>query len=402
MATDSPTDLLVADQAVTGLPSNVRLGGLGRRFVGWLLDWLPLPILAVAPGILIAGDGPTDVLIIVLGAVAALGVGWAWVSVWMLAHRLGTPGMRVMRLRAVRRLTGRRLGWGRALLRQLVFAGLALSVLGWLVTLIMMASSPRRQGLHDLAAGSVVVDERDRSEREPATLLPLDPQATSGALSAPDAPEDLAAVEDGAPPPEPSEADPTRAREVAVDGHRTRASEPGEAEEGAEESPNPVSLFARPLPPGSANTAIMTAIPAEPGGDAAPAAPTPASDEKVLTVSAPPDRSRFASRWAVDLGGGRIVPLRRVLLIGRNPQSALGEDADVVGVGVHAAAVSKTHLALGWDEDGPWVMDRGSTNGTAILDDDGTPQPCPPDERVRLREGQTVAYGGQHVRVHRA
>lgn len=408
MGTDSSVATSATTSRVGDLPPNIRLGSLGRRVTGWLIDGLPLPVLAIAPGIVLLNDGPTDVLLIVIGAVAVLALGWLWVSWWMLAHRLGTPGMRAMRLQALQRRTGQPLGWGRALLRQLVFAVLAASGVGWLVLIVMLVSSPRRQGPHDVAAGSVVIDERTESETQPATLLPLDPKSASmptvaseqsvpgieaesgvAGMAEPEWKSPEAAVDDRVgpePPPSVSESQP--------DGPSV-----GDAE--SAESAPPANPFARPTPPASAMTTVMAAVPAQAQGNVPPTPPGLARAESE-PVSRPAGRPRSGPRWTVDLGGGRIVPLRRVLLIGRNPQALLGEDADVVGVGVHAAAVSKTHLAVGWDEDGPWVMDRGSTNGTSVADDAGALEPCEANVKVRVDEGQIVSYGGQQLRIHRS
>ncbi len=56
-------------------------------------------------------------------------------------------------------------------------------------------------------------------------------------------------------------------------------------------------------------------------------------------------------------------------------------------------SVSKTHLMLGLDEHGPWVVDRGSTNGTLVTLADGQRIVCLPDRRVRLSDGSLVAFG---------
>ncbi len=410
MGTDSSTAPTTAAPAVAGLPPNIRLGGLGRRVASWLIDGLPLPILAIAPGIVWFNDGPTDVLIVVLGAVAVLALGWLWVSWWMLAHRLGTPGMRAMRLQARQRHTGRPLGWGRALLRQLVFALLAATVIGWLVSLVMLATNPRRQGLHDRAAGSVVIDERTEAETEPATLLPLDPEPATAPAATAEEPVPEQAVPHAATAisaAEIADTDDWQAPQTPVDDRAAnrppgQTDEPVETDKASQGDPEPpVNPYARPVPPASAMTTVMAAVPAEIESEVSPTPPrlTPAESERMTELT---DRPRSGVRWMVDLGGGRIVPLRRVLLIGRNPQAALGEDADVVGVGVHAATVSKTHLAVGWDEGGLWVMDRGSTNGTSLADDEGTLEPCVAHEKVAVREGQIVSYGGQQLRIHRS
>jgi pSer/pThr/pTyr-binding forkhead associated (FHA) protein len=61
--------------------------------------------------------------------------------------------------------------------------------------------------------------------------------------------------------------------------------------------------------------------------------------------------------------------------------------------------VSKTHLMLGVDEQGPWVVDRGSTNGTLVTLADGQRIVCMPDRRVRLTDGSLVAFGDLSLSV---
>ncbi|MCG7288291.1 FHA domain-containing protein [Cellulomonas sp. ACRRI] len=95
--------------------------------------------------------------------------------------------------------------------------------------------------------------------------------------------------------------------------------------------------------------------------------------------------------WAARLPDGTVVDLDAPLLIGRNPDPQ--EGVRVVAVADPGRSVSKTHLMLGADEHGPWVVDRGSTNGTLVTLADGQRIVCLPDRRVRLADGSLVAFG---------
>ncbi|WP_454049223.1 FHA domain-containing protein [Cellulomonas sp. Marseille-Q8402] len=86
-----------------------------------------------------------------------------------------------------------------------------------------------------------------------------------------------------------------------------------------------------------------------------------------------------------------MVPLELPLLVGRNPDPQPGVLS--VPVADPGRSVSKTHLMLGLDEHGPWVVDRGSTNGTLVTLADGQRIVCLPDRRVRLSDGSLVAFG---------
>jgi uncharacterized RDD family membrane protein YckC len=77
----------------------------------------------------------------------------------------GSPGKRALRLR-VTDLAGRRLGPGRALARQL-FKCLDIASSG--VTYLIAGFTERRQGLHDILAGTLVV----RTEATPPAFAPV-------------------------------------------------------------------------------------------------------------------------------------------------------------------------------------------------------------------------------------
>lgn len=106
--------------------------------------------------------------------------------------------------------------------------------------------------------------------------------------------------------------------------------------------------------------------------------------------------------WCVRLDDGREIPVTGVVLIGRSPVARADErGATLVPAGEPGRTVSKTHLALGVDERGIYVVDRGSTNGTAVLNVKGELEPCPANAQMRLRDGQVVSFGERQLRVRR-
>ncbi len=123
-------------------------------------------------------------------------------------------------------------------------------------------------------------------------------------------------------------------------------------------------------------TAVQeTAVPAEP-------------------VSAPP------SDWQAVLDDGREIAVSGVVLLGRNPSARPGEeDAQLIKIGDESRTVSKTHLAVGVDENGFWVMDRGSTNGSTVTSPDGFSRKCEPGDVVAVPADSIVSFGDHWLRV---
>ena len=105
-----------------------------------------------------------------------------------------------------------------------------------------------------------------------------------------------------------------------------------------------------------------------------------------------------SSSGAVELvlDDGTRVPLDRLIIMGRAPvqRPALGE-ARLVSV--EDPAVSANHVAFGAD-DGHWVMDLRSSNGTQLIGS-GAPAALEPTERVALHPGFRIKLGGRIVSV---
>lgn len=171
-----------------------------------------------------------------------------------------------------------------------------------------------------------------------------------------------------------------------------------------------------PANPWGEPTAPITGIPTfgapseEPGQT--PAAAGPPNIEAQVADEQPDDGTRLVPRvgsrapdqgWLIALDGGRTVKVEGLVLIGRNPQPRAGEEnAELVAVGESARTVSKTHLAVGVDQRGVWVSDRGSTNGSAIANPSGEYEPCQPGEIVRVREGQIITFGEHRLEIQRS
>lgn len=132
----------------------------------------------------------------------------------------------------------------------------------------------------------------------------------------------------------------------------------------------------------------------------------PDDDDMTRTHLAPAGKMPAAPRkategWQLRLDDGRLVTVEGLVLIGRNPQPQPSEQAQLVRAGVESRMVSKTHLAVGLDHRGLYVMDRGSTNGTAIANAGGQFEPCAPGDPVRVRDGQIVSFGDRYLEVRR-
>jgi uncharacterized RDD family membrane protein YckC len=111
-----------------------ELPSLGRRFGALVIDWLLCLLVSTFFGDPLR-DGWPPVLVLILEYTFFIG---------LFAQ---TPGMAVMRLKCVSFKDGGRIGIPRALLRGLLLA----------LVVPALIMDPNRRGLHDRAAGSIVV-----------------------------------------------------------------------------------------------------------------------------------------------------------------------------------------------------------------------------------------------------
>jgi uncharacterized RDD family membrane protein YckC len=389
----------------TGLPPGVEVGPLGKRFVAFLIN-LSVPVIVDLALILLLPNttGALRVFLGLLGLVITLG--WLVVIWYTLAVRAASPGLRAMKLQLVGFFDGRPIGPGRVFVRALVFWALFITGIGLLIMLIMMVRHPRRQGWHDLAATSVMIKER---------VL--------------------------APPVQPARA-ATDAQQVppAQVGNRSQPAYSGEGYRpaGSPVPPGPLTPPAGMAPAGS-GAPYAAAVP--PGGSASPyggnayAAPHPGAPYAPSYGSSPtsqpsggelyspgqqdlpdyaasagdfPDQtaggsgSPYVQDWSILLDDGRRIAVEGLVLLGRNPQPKAGEeDAQLIKIADETRTVSKSHLAVGVDAGGVYVVDRGSTNGSTVSTTNGMSSRCRPGEMVRVGDGAIVSIGDHWIEITR-
>ncbi|NCT89728.1 FHA domain-containing protein [Cellulomonas sp. APG4] len=206
----------------------------------------------------VAAAAPGVPVLTVVGGVVLLVVG---VVQWVLLGTRGwTLGKKLVSLRVLDARTGRPLGLGRAFVRLLVpgVSGVVPLVGPVLVGLSpLFDDSGRRQGWHDKAAGSVVLDVA--VGRDPMTSAAPDASARIDALlrsAGSGAPVGEQAAEPRRTPPPPAPAPPT--------------------------APPPAAL-----PPAATAPAPVAPAPATPGPAAAPPPPAPRPPAPVAAVPAP-------------------------------------------------------------------------------------------------------------------
>jgi RDD family protein/FHA domain-containing protein len=355
---------------VTGLPPGVSVAPLGRRLVAQLVD-------AVVPAVLglvayaVGDDGPGASAASVIAVL--LIIAWCLLVWWMFATRAAGPGMRLVKLQLVGFTNGRPIGWGRFLVRSLVLALLTASVVGLLVMLVFLLRHPRHQGWHDLTANSVVIVER-----------PLAPRSRPAAV----------ASSAGTPGQEPA---PSK---VAAG-----AGAAGVA--GRDPLPTAVPASALPMAPSGAEVGVAPLAPGRVAAGEVPppatrTAPAPESAEETTQPGAVPATAGTTPTWVAVLDDGREVPVRGLVLLGRNPQPRPGEEgAELIKVADESRTVSKSHLALDVDAGGLFVVDRGSTNGSTVTTADGRVSRCVPGDAVRADEGSVVSMGDHWLTLRR-
>ncbi|WP_440709052.1 RDD family protein [Herbiconiux sp. YIM B11900] len=354
------------------LPSQLLPANYGRRVVAFLLDgvagtvlWLLIAVPLMAAGVIqVQTSGSTfsvNGLSAVLLLVPALLVPLANL---LLQSFLGfSIGMLIMGLRIVNAVRFTRPGLGWMLLRNLV-VGAASLVLGlgqYVVYLSPLWDSGRQgRGWHDKLARTWVIDVK-------AGPNPL--KARPGQLLA----DDRATV---------------AADLLPVPAARADA---GPAPVAAASSAPIADPWAAPRP-------AVEPIASVPGF-----APPPVVTPAELAVEEDSERTRLtdSGRSAIGTGvtvfrldTGEIVPIIRNGALGRDPVSPGGDPSDIlIAVTGDTLSVSKTHLEFGVDAGHVWVADRGSTNGSAIVREDGAEYPLDPGERITVVPGDRVRVG---------
>jgi uncharacterized RDD family membrane protein YckC len=420
----------------TGLPPGVEVGPPGKRFVAYLIN-LSVPVV-VSIALIFLLPTTTGSLRLTLGVIGAvITIGWLVLIWYTLAVRAASPGLRAMKLQLVGFLDGRPIGPGRVFIRALVFWALYITGIGLLIMLIMMLRHPRKQGWHDLAVTSVMIKERllappvqparaavaaaqgppaqvgNMSQPQPSGVRAASPQSYApgegyGSASSPvpsgplTPPPGMAPASSGAPY---AAAVPPGGSASAYGGNAYATPYPGAPYAPSPYQPSPTSQPSGdelPSPGQQAGPGPQTAqgSPSDVSPEDMPEYVTSAGDFSNQTAAAP--SSPYVQDWSILLDDGRRITLEGLVLLGRNPQPKAGEeDAQLIKIADESRTVSKSHLAVGVDAGGVYVVDRGSTNGSTVSTTNGMSARCRAGEMVRVGDGAIVSIGDHWIEITR-
>ncbi|WP_309127380.1 RDD family protein [Microbacterium sp.] len=397
-------------------------------------------------------------LVVAAPLFSILGLAWLIVYTIMQAGR-GSIGMRTQGIRLANATDGAPLGFGRALLRNVIW-GLAASIVVGYFT-VLFDGSGRFQGWHDKVAGAVMLDDRSATGPAPyadsvAQVVPDDvnaPAAPPSAGSMPgfampaDSMPGFAQPANGFAPPAaafarppvpdavPAAAEPAASAEAAAlpgepaDDEFTEhtvlspprisrdlpddplisfvpgvTQEPLRRTASPEPAPHIASEPALPSPP-VASPAAPASAPAPPTVVPAPAEPSAPAAPVVRSHASEDDDAEDIESTRISVPGHRLVftwddgqraTVSGRTVFGRNPED--GDGATNVSVRDETRSLSKTHFEAGATASGGWVMDRQSTNGTTIVRE-GVRIACPPGQRVPVRLGDALEIGDRIVTI---
>jgi uncharacterized RDD family membrane protein YckC len=429
----------------TGLPPGVEVGPLGKRFVAFLIN-ISVPAI-VSFALILLVPSTTGALRMTLGVIGAIVViGWLVVVWYTLAVRAASPGLRAMKLQLVGFLDGRPIGLARVFLRAVVFWALCITGIGLLIMLIMMLRHPRMQGWHDLAVTSVMIKERLLAPPVQATRAAAgaqqshptevgrtsQPQPSGVRAAAPPSygPGQGSEAAGGRVPPGKSPASSGAPYAAAVPpgasaapyGGNAYAAPPQGAPYGAPPQGAPPQGAPYGAPPygsspmsqpsgGEMYSPGQPAGPMSPVPQSSPAGPSPAYEDFGKYAAASDDfadqaavgpGSPYVQDWSILLDDGRRIAVEGLVLLGRNPQPKAGEeDAQLIKIADETRTVSKSHLAVGVDAGGIYVVDRGSTNGSTVSTTNGLSSRCRAGEMVRVGDGAIVSIGDHWLEITR-
>lgn len=433
----------------------LRPAGRGARALAALIEWtvavlIALPaIIALTPVLAQAVSGEFDpekffargdLVWLIVAAAVSQGLMIAYVVVQLVLHgRKGvTLGKAICGIRSVNVRTLERPGfWRGAVVRYLVaYASFIVPIIG--PVLVIMLSplfdiEKRGRGWLDLAAATWFVDvrgglnpydqKRMRIARKRVKTPEHEEKAPLPSLATPvhrDAPAEYvpsarfsggvigAHRSAGGTAPEPQEAPGVGSMVSAVPPSLATGA-PGPASFSPAPAPAPapapvpaaVPSAPEPAPvrpPASAPVAAPAAAAAAPAVETpiAPDAPAPAaSPASALAVSPAP----VGVRALLVLDTGQRIEVRGTTLFGRSPSAAAGEgEALLVPVVDDTRSVSKTHIAVMPARRGVFVVDRASTNGSAIVRG-GSETALPAGHPAELQIGDTVRFGDRSLQV---
>lgn len=177
---------------------------------------------------------------------------------------------------------------------------------------------------------------------------------------------------------------------AAAAGVAAKASTKKDSKQDAGSEPVPASKPAEPVVP--------------------PVVPVPQAEPEIITpvVDSDPDADLGATRVRQSLDAevhllfddGADIVVQVNALIGRNPVPAEGiEVSELLVVDDPQRTVSKTHVLVTAGDQGVWVTDQGSANGTYVIAPNGAEQKIEPGVPASAPFGYTVYFGERFFKV---
>lgn len=258
----------------------------------------------------------------------------------------------------------------------------------------------RQTSASEAVPGSVAAPSPAHQWAGPSASPEAAPASVAASSPAPMAPPTTAPVQ-VAPPSAPVAApDPVVMPAPAPTGAPVEAPIAAPAPTGA-----PVSMAApavsapvqQPVPPAG------PAVPARHSGASAmpkvPQAPTPQASAPQQAAPRPSFAS--APTLAIIVDDGQRIEVNAQIVLGRAPEQTPA-DAQAIAIADSTRSLSRTHLRVApADGEALWIEDTFSANGTRLQAPDGSTQPLPRGQRVKVPVGTVLLLGERRLSVSR-
>ena len=258
----------------------------------------------------------------------------------------------------------------------------------------------RQTSASEAAPGSAAASSPAHQWAGPSASPEAAPSSVAAPSPAPMAPPTTAPVQ-AAPPVAPVAApDPVVMSAPAPTGAPVEAPIAAPAPTGAPVSTAAPAVSApvqQPVPPAG------PAVPARHGGASAmpkvPQAPTPQASAPQQAAPRPSFAS--APTLAIIVDDGQRIEVNAQIVLGRAPEQTPA-DAQAIAIADSTRSLSRTHLRVApADGEALWIEDTFSANGTRLQAPDGSTQPLPRGQRVKVPVGTVLLLGERRLSVSR-
>ena len=145
------------------------------------------------------------------------------------------------------------------------------------------------------------------------------------------------------------------------------------------------------------------AVPARHGGaSATPKVPhAPTQHASAPQQAAPRPSFASAPTLAIIVDDGQRIEVNAQIVLGRAPEQTPA-DAQAIAIADSTRSLSRTHLRVApADGEALWIEDAFSANGTRLQAPDGSTQPLPRGQRVKVPVGTVLLLGERRLSVSR-